>query len=254
MLSRNEIINAIVAALEPQEFAIALWEGGSAAFGRLDEWSDIDIMVDAEDEFVPEVFETIEPALEKLARIDRTLVMPEPAWHGLSQRFYHLEGTPDWLMIDTAVVKHSNPDKFLEPELHGRAVFHFNKNNAVTVKNLDIAERQKKMKKALENISLRFDFFSHIVEKKILRGFFVEAVAAYHQLVLQPLVTLLRMKHDPARFDFSANYLHYDLPSAAVSALEDLYRISSAEELSRKNRRATEWFTELRGELERLKL
>ena len=40
---------ALRTALEPLPGALALWQGGSAAFGRADAWSDLDLYVLAEE-------------------------------------------------------------------------------------------------------------------------------------------------------------------------------------------------------------
>jgi len=41
-VTRSSILSALRAALEPLPFVHAMWEGGAAAFGRVDEWSDGD--------------------------------------------------------------------------------------------------------------------------------------------------------------------------------------------------------------------
>jgi predicted nucleotidyltransferase len=52
MLTRDVIIGVLVKALEPLDYVYAFYEGGAAAFNRIDEWSDIDLMVVADDEKV----------------------------------------------------------------------------------------------------------------------------------------------------------------------------------------------------------
>ncbi|MBF8284247.1 MAG: Nucleotidyltransferase protein, partial [Anaerolineales bacterium] len=41
-ITRSSILTALRAALEPLPYVHAIWEGGAAAFGRVDEWSDCD--------------------------------------------------------------------------------------------------------------------------------------------------------------------------------------------------------------------
>jgi hypothetical protein len=52
-LTRDQTLSALQAALEPLADVLAMWEGSSVAFGRNDEWSDIDLP--------PEVIATREP-------------------------------------------------------------------------------------------------------------------------------------------------------------------------------------------------
>ncbi|MEG5019330.1 MULTISPECIES: nucleotidyltransferase domain-containing protein [unclassified Microcoleus] len=42
---RQIILEKIVSTLQPLDFVLALWQGGSAAHGYTDEWSDLDIAV-----------------------------------------------------------------------------------------------------------------------------------------------------------------------------------------------------------------
>ena len=55
-ITRQQIINSIIAALEPLDYVLTMWSGGADGFARVDEWSDLDLMVIAADERVEEVF------------------------------------------------------------------------------------------------------------------------------------------------------------------------------------------------------
>jgi predicted nucleotidyltransferase len=67
---RQKILELIIATLEPKDFVLALWQGGSAAHGSTDEWSDIDIQVIVEDERVQETFDIVEESLKTSLRFD----------------------------------------------------------------------------------------------------------------------------------------------------------------------------------------
>ncbi len=69
---------ALRAALESLPVAPALWEGGSAAFGRADAWSDLDPYVLAEDGAVEEVMAAVDGALAGLGPIAARRRLPEP--------------------------------------------------------------------------------------------------------------------------------------------------------------------------------
>src|SRR5215210_3380042 len=119
MVTRDAIQQALREALEPLDYVYAMWEGGSAATGRSDEWSDIDLQVDAEDDRTEDVFATAEDVLRKLSPIDLVYRLPEPTWHGHSQRLYRLRDASPFLMVDFVVMRHSSKEKFLQPEIHG---------------------------------------------------------------------------------------------------------------------------------------
>jgi hypothetical protein len=86
MLTRAEIAGAVQQTLEPQPFVHALWEGGSAAFGRLDEMSDLDLVIDADDDKVEAVISLLDGLFAGLqtngepgAGIARRYRLPEPS-------------------------------------------------------------------------------------------------------------------------------------------------------------------------------
>jgi predicted nucleotidyltransferase len=95
-IPHNEAKNLelIIATLEPKDFVLALWQGGSAAHGSTDEWSDIDIQVIVEDDRVEETFDIIEESLKTLSEIRFKWRVPEPTWHGHSQCRDCLLATP----------------------------------------------------------------------------------------------------------------------------------------------------------------
>ena len=104
---------------------VAAWEGGSAATGYLDEYSDLDLGIAIQGESADIVFTTLDEWFELKQGIARKFRMPEPAWHGMSQCFYLLHGMPPCFYCDICVVDSANPHKFTEPDRHGHAVVWF---------------------------------------------------------------------------------------------------------------------------------
>jgi hypothetical protein len=247
---RETIIQALVGTIEPLQYVHAMWEGGAVAFDRLDRWSDVDICVDADDERVEDVFPAAESALASVAPIELKYDVPAASTHGYVQSFYRLEGTPKFMLVDFAVFAHSEPAKLLEPEIHGKARFYFNKQDAVTIPALDRRAFLDRLKARLGRVSLRFEMFSCFVEKEINRGNFIEAVDAYYRIVLGSLLEGLRMRHCPVHFDFGTRYVHYELPPGVLQELVDLYSVADQADLARKAGRATEWFRETVAEID----
>ena len=66
---RDKIIETLTTTLQPLDFVLAFWQGGSAASGYTDEWSDIDIHVIVRDECVEETFAIVEKALKIISVI-----------------------------------------------------------------------------------------------------------------------------------------------------------------------------------------
>lgn len=251
-ITRDQIVECVVDALRPLDYVYAVWEGGAVAFGRVDQWSDVDICVDAEDERVSDCFPVVERALQALSPIRLKFEMKQTMSPGYVQAFYRLKGTSEYLLVDFAVFKHTWPDKLLEPEIHNPAKFHFNRGGAVTIPHLDRKKLSDDIAAALANLSRRFEVFGCFVPKEIYRKNFIEAVALYHRLVLDSLVDALRIKHKPERYGFKTRYIHYDLPPEVVARLERLFFVRDPADLTAKLAEAKQWFYEALREAEGL--
>jgi hypothetical protein len=244
LITRDTIIDALVAALEPLEHVHAMWEGGSPAFQRTDEWSDIDLYVDTDDERIEEVLATAERVLAAIAPIERRYDPPLPPAAGYVQAFFHLRGTSPFLLVDLAVVKHTGPEKFLVPEIHGTVRFLFNKENRVRVPHLDRAALERKIAERCKRLRARADMFWIFFDKVLARGQEMEAVDFYYRLVLGSLVEALRIRHSPERHDFGVYYASHDLPPAIRARLGGLFFVRDAADLRAKREAAGEWFAE----------
>ena len=243
-IDRDDIIQVLQDALEPLPYVYAMWEGGAISFGRLDRYSDIDLQIDVKDGAVKRTVAAVETALEKLSSIEKRYEVLN-ASHGHWQCFYKLEGTSDFKLIDLCIMKHSSRNKFLEPEVHGPAVFYFNKRNSVRPRPLDKKAYAKALRDRLVRLKARFEMFNCFVEKELNRGNYLEAFGYYYGLVPDSLVEILRMKYHPLHHDFKTRYLHYELPPQVVKRLKGFFYVRDEKDLRRKHRAAVRWFREL---------
>lgn len=249
-LTRKQIIEALVKALKPLDYVQAFYEGGAAAFNRIDKWSDLDLYLVVDDEKVNETFAAVEKTLKSLSPIKQKIDLPQTAWPGVSQAFYRLKDANEYLIIDLCVLKLGSSEKFLEPEIHGNVVFYFNEFGKVKPSPLDKDAFVKKVHERLERLQVRFDMFNNFVQKEINRGHFLEALDLYHGLTLGALVEALRIKHNPIHYNFRMEYLHYELPSETIKKLEHLYFVKDAKDLQEKYREAIKWFNETMQEID----
>jgi predicted nucleotidyltransferase len=247
MLDDGTILSALIEALEAEAGVLAVWRAGAAAFERVDEWSDIDLMIVVQDEQVEQTLEVIDVVLRRLAPLELRYRLPQPTWHRHEQVFYRLEGAGPFKMLDIAVMKESSEEKFLQPEVHGQAQVFFDKAGVVRWEPFDWEAHQTFLKGRLETLKITFDLFQVTIFKELNRGCLIDALAYYHAFTLRPLVEALRIQHDPARYNFGPRYLYYDLPEEDVKRLEALYLVGSAEELGEKRQEAEEWFWRLVG-------
>jgi hypothetical protein len=241
---RDKIIETLTTTLQPLDFVLAFWQGGSAASGYTDEWSDIDIHVIVRDECVEETFAIVEKALKIISVIQFKYRIPEPTWHGHSQCFYQLAGVSSFLAIDFVVNKLSNPNRFLEVERHGKAVIGFDKANLLVPPPLNRKEHFAKMQERFTTVKNNFDFMQILVKKELNRGHLAEAVANYHAYTLQPLVEVLGMVYRPYRYDYKFRYISRDFPPEVMSRVEPLFCVININDLAEKQQAAELMFTE----------
>jgi hypothetical protein len=249
-LTRNLIIQALVKALRPLDYVHAFYEGGAAAFNRIDEWSDIDLYIVVNDEKVNETFLAIEKTLRSLSPIKQKIDLPQTAWPGVSQAFYRLNDANEYLILDLCVLKLSSSEKFLEPDIHGNVVFNFNKSSKVKPPRLNREAYMEKLHARLEGLQARFGMFNSFVQKEINRRNYLEAIDMYHAVILATLVEALRIKHNPFHHDFRMRYIHYELPPKTVEKLKHLYFVKDEKDLQEKYQQATVWFRSLMSEID----
>ena len=250
-VGREELGRALAAALEPQAWCDALWEGGSAAFGRADEHSDLDVQAIVADGREEDAFTVVEAALIAIAPIRRSYKLPQPTWHGAHQRFYQLEGLPDSLMVDMCVIARSQEWRFTERELHGEPVVYFDKTGAVKVTNLDPAEHRAEIEKRLVALRGTFEMFQELTLKELARGQDLDALHYYLGMTLRPLTELLRIRYCPMRIIFGARYAQVDLPREVFERLRALYFVADADDLRAKHAAAGAWFAAVLAEVGR---
>ncbi|MGD8457156.1 MAG: hypothetical protein PVF83_12290 [Anaerolineales bacterium] len=250
-IGRDEVLSAMVAALEPLEDVHAMWEGGAAGFDRVDQWSDLDLQMLVADNRVEDIFERVDDVLRSLSEIELKYRLTEPTWHGHSQCFYRLKDASPFLMIDLAVMKENNEaDRFMESRIHGVHRVIFDKKGLVKDKPVDVDEHLNKVKGRLDTLKTTFDLFWILTPKEIHRGNSIEAISFYMNFTLRPLVEVLRIKHCPLRFFYFTRYVHYDLPREVVDRLESLYFPKDIETLETYRQKAEDWFWEVFDEID----
>ena len=248
-LNREEVLDALVKALEPLDYVYAFWEGGAAGFDRADKWSDIDVQGIVDDERVEDVFVALDSAIEKLGGTIAKFRLPEPTWHGHSQCFYKLKNASPFLLIDLCIMKESSEaDKFDVWGTHGKPVVCFDRKGLIKEANIDPETHAKAIMGRLEMVKNLFEIFYIMPMKETNRGNHVEAMFFYLGQTFRPLVEVLRMKHCPERYNYATRYVYYDLPQEVVKRLEDLV-LFRAEEMEEKIEEIRTWFWETAGSI-----
>ena len=241
-LTRKTVIETLVNSLEPIDYIHAFWEGGAAAFNRIDQWSDIDLYLIVQDDRIEDTVHEVERALKSLSQIEHKYEIQQKIWPEIFQVFYKIENTSPYLLIDLAVIKMSSPEKFLEPEIHGNAVFHFNKFNKIKIPHIEDNCETEKLRQRIIRLRARFDIFNIFVQKEINRGNALEALDLYYNITLAILVEILRIKYSPLHHDFKTRYIYSELPESVTCKLENLCFVRDMNDLQRKYNEAIKWY------------
>lgn len=249
VLGREEIILAITETLKSLDYVNAMWQCGSAAFKRVDEWSDIDIAVDVEDDRVMDIFPILDKLLESIAPIELCVGYPQAMSPGGYQKVYRLKGISRFMVVELCAVKHSSKEKFIQREIHEDILVRFDKKNVTEHKPLDKEMFNETLKGRLEMLDKLFNIYQFLIEKELNRNNHIEALAFYQNFSLAPLVEVLRMKYGPYRYSFRSRYVYYDLPKEVVERLEKFYFVTDSKDLADKHKEIIVWFNEVAGEL-----
>lgn len=244
-LEREAILKSIREQTEPLEYFQCMWEGGAAAFDRVDEWSDIDLQLAVDDDKVDQAVEVVEKTLEMLGHVEKRFVLPQPTYHGHWQAFYRLEKTSPFLLIDLVIMKKSSVNRFSEPEIHGKARIRYDKIGFLKTSPLDQEALSRRLEARKTSLRSSFELFQPFVLKELNRQNYVEALAYYNSVTLRPLIELLRIKYCAPRHDFYTRYLYYDLPVDVARRLERFFYISDPSDLRVKHQGAIEWIRTL---------
>jgi len=248
-IGRDTILRAVVDGLSGSDDVTAVWEGGAAAFGRVDEWSDLDIMIAVRPGTKDAAITIVDRALESLGPITVRYRLPEPAWHGHSQVFYMLEDASPYEFVDTCFMDDDTERKFLEPETHGTARVHFDRAGFVDQQPADPGATRDRIAKRIAALRQTTQLGRTGTLKELARGNDIEALAYYSGSILRPLVELLRIRHCPGRQQFHTRYIQYDLPVEIVTRLRPLFFVRDADAVRAAHAEASRWMDRLLDEL-----
>jgi len=250
ILTREEIIENVINSIKETPFANAAWEVGAVAFNRVDEWSDIDIVVDCDDDKIADLFKIIEKGFDELSEVELRLNVPFSQNHEFRQKFYRFRDAGKFRILDLAILKTSALEKYLEKEIHSNVKVFFDKKGITDAKPVDRKQFAKKILGTVNSLKKKFEMFHPLVEKEFHRKNSLEAVNGFHSLILPTLNTLFRIKANPFHYDFKARYLHYELDKDTVELFESLHFYSDIDELKSNYDRALDYISKLFNELD----
>ncbi len=223
---------AVVRALEQRDDALAAWEAGSAAFGRADLASDLDVAVISTGDAGTgtRILDAIEEQLADVTDLDLWDVGESK--FGV-QRFWQPARPGDdapICMVDVSVlgvdVDADKLRELLTVERHGGALSLHDPDGVLAdllaTNVFDADAHRARIAAELDSIRTRHVMLAGFGPKELERGRTLDAHWVLNAMVVGPLVTLLGMVHRPLRFDFALRYLHEELPTDVVECLEPI--------------------------------
>lgn len=240
-VTRAALVQTLHTALQALPFVHAAWEGGSAAFGHEDRWSDVDAVVVADEPHFADAFAAVEAALHALSPL--ALVHVVAGTPGYAQRFYRLRDAGEFLVVDLVLLPADGPLRFREVELHGHGRTWFDRDGRLaTEQHLDAAADAQAARERVPALASAFAMFQHLVSKDRLRGRALDALAFYQAYALRPLVEALRLLHAPQTRIFGLRYVQRDLPMPTADALARLAYVRDLDDLALRHAEACRWF------------
>ncbi len=245
LLDRQQIRDHLTALLVAREHVRAAWEGGSAAFGQSDQWSDVDLVAVVADDEVAATFEALERGLEELGGVAAVWQVPEPTPHGHAQRLYRLKDANSFAIVDVVVQKLSAGQRFLDARRHGTPRILVGRDGLI--RDAPPEQTADRLADALAQVAARRPVLDSFVLKEIRRERPLDALTFFHRFELAPLITLLRARHCPERFDFGMRYLAEDLPADVHDRLLEQAWPPSFRELEACSDGVRAWIDDLLG-------
>lgn len=221
---------------------LAVWEAGSAAFGRLDEYSDLDVGVLAEAGSNRQIWEDVLALFERLGGLLVRWHEPNPLFRGLDKNTFRFRRASRWLQLDLGIFTHPASDLYNQPERHGRHVVLYDPRGLVAPPPWDEAAQLTALRRALHHEIQRFGMYHDYFRKELSRGRRVDAFRMYTAYCVQPVATVLGMLYRPTRWDFGLRYLHDDLPPEEAARVERLCFLERAEEMEARMGEAVKIF------------
>jgi hypothetical protein len=233
---RKNISCIIQDRIEPIPEVIAAWEGGSAANGTLDQYSDIDLCVLAKTP-LQSIMNEVETALESIG-IDYGWQAKKSFFgDGMIQKVIVLKGSPKFFSVDVTIFDLADTDllkEFLEIERHGEPRILFDKKNIIKIGHTDPVILFRQHQERVEQIAQAFPIFKTLALKAIERGHEVDALGFYQNALVRPLIEVLGMIYRPFKSDFGMRYVHSSFPPEFQKLIKNLNYVSCFEDLPSK--------------------
>jgi hypothetical protein len=228
-----------------------MWEAGSHAFERADDYSDLDIGLLVRAGALADAWAAVDRALDCVGGFDLRWENPIHIFKGMTQRVYRMRDASPWLHLDIGIFEEPVDDLYLQTQRHGRAEVLFDRSGRVVPPPWDAEKHGRQVREALHQEIARWTTYYGFFRKELARGRTIDAFGFYIGLTLRPVLNVLGMLHRPDRWDYGFRYAREDLPADVVARLERLCFVAEPGQLPQKLSEAERLFNETVAELAR---
>lgn len=242
IVPRLDLLARLKHALKGHPFIHAAWLEGADAWGRADEFSDVDLWLDVQAGREEHALGIVRGVVESFGplTVSDAPRHPDPL---LRQRFYGSGGLSPSLFVDVCVQTHGRDVKFTAADPY---LVWFDRAEVIqTTKEAEV-DVQLELNRLL---SRRWRFL--LVEKELRRGHPLEALAYYRNEVLTLLVRFLRLRYTPEKLEYGLKHIQHDLPPDALARLFTLHSFSTPDELRQGVLETQAWMQEIAKEIRR---
>lgn len=230
---RRTVIERLIAGLLPLAPVRACFEGGSAATGRLDDFSDVDLVIVAPLSASEAVFDAVETALSACGAITHRWAVEPPPFPDTAQRFYFLADAPPFFAVDCVIVTEPAVPQFLERERHGAPLLYFDRSGKIRARPVDQPSLAAKRAHRWRQLQGAAPVYAMLVDKELARDRPLEALGFY-QALLRTLLEVLGIEHRPDRFDFGWRYVESQMPEGARRLIAHYAFVADPETLRKR--------------------
>lgn len=243
-ISREIIISRFKQNLLNDSSVYAFWLEGADAINKVDQYSDIDIWLDVKDGQENVVFSKIKKILSEISVVDFELEVMHPH-PKIRQKFFHLKGTSEFLIIDICLQSHSRVFWYTKEHTGEKVKIIFDKSRVIKFYKFNKNKFSRELVARVKYLQKIYPFYQIWIKKELKRKNLLGALNYYYLKVLQPLVELCRIKYQPTKKDYYLKDIKKDLPNNIVIKLENLYKIKSLSDIEKNVKVANNLFNKI---------
>ena len=234
MITRDQIINRMKDFAQGNPRVHAMWLEGADGLGLVDEYSDIDVWFDVDDDHAAEFLDKcIWDLINGLGKLNVAQNIPHQNPFILQMNVRLADSSP-YLFVDICVQKHSRPKDattYTRGDIAELPKVIFDKSNVIRFKDPE-PHSPETVDSLLQSIRGRFDQRTRAT-KYIHRGNYIEAITLYQEYVVDPIIEIARLVYTPRIYNYGTCHISRHLPKSEIKKIERLFQNRNLDDLKK---------------------